>query len=78
MILKYKGYWGKINDIDLKSELFHGEVIGLSKDAITFQGKNLAELQEAFKDSVEDYFQWCSKLGEKPEKGRKTMAAAAA
>jgi predicted HicB family RNase H-like nuclease len=75
MVFKYKGYLGRINDFDLKSELFHGKVIGLAKDVITFQGRNRAEINQAFKDSVEDYLVWCKELGEKAEKtySRKIM-----
>ena len=35
---------------------------------ITFQGESVAELQQAFADSVEDYLAFCAERGEKPEK----------
>jgi len=65
-MMKYKGYLGHIT-YDDEAKLFHGEVIGL-KDVITFQGTTVANLQKAFKDSVEDYLSWCKEQGEKPEK----------
>jgi predicted HicB family RNase H-like nuclease len=64
--MKYKGYLGHIT-YDDEAKLFHGEVVGL-KDVITFQGTTVANLQKAFKDSVEDYLAWCKEQGEKPEK----------
>ena len=62
----YKGYKGKV-DYDNEAKVFHGEVIGL-RDVITFQGKTVEELEKAFKDSIDDYLEWCTKSGEKPEK----------
>jgi predicted HicB family RNase H-like nuclease len=65
-MMKYKDYVAKV-EFDDESEIFHGEVANL-KDVITFQGKSVAELKKAFKDSVEDYLDFCKKRGEAPEK----------
>src|SRR5579872_1897999 len=65
-MMKYKGYFGEIH-FDSEAKLFHGEVIGL-KDIITFQGKSVDQLEEAFKDSIDDYLAWCKERGEQPEK----------
>ena len=65
-MMQYKGYTGKV-DFDDEANIFHGEVIGL-RDVITFQGKTVEALQEAFRVSVDDYLEFCAKRGEKPEK----------
>lgn len=65
-MMKYKGYIGHV-EYDDEAKIFHGEVVGLS-DMITFQGKSVDELEEAFKDSVDDYLTWCKERGEQPEK----------
>ena len=65
-MMKYKGYFGQV-EYDSEAKIFHGEVVGL-KDVITFQGKTVAQLEKAFKDSVNDYLEWCAERGEKPEK----------
>jgi predicted HicB family RNase H-like nuclease len=65
-MIKYKGYFGEAT-YDSKAKIFHGEVIGL-KDVITFQGKTVDELEKAFKDSIDDYINWCSERDETPEK----------
>lgn len=65
-MMKYKGYIGYV-EYDDDAKIFHGEVVGLS-DIITFQGKSVDELEQAFKDSVDDYLKWCRERGEKPEK----------
>jgi predicted HicB family RNase H-like nuclease len=65
-MLEYKGYIGKV-EFDDEAELFHGEVINL-KDVITFQGRSVSELQKTFKDSVNDYLEFCAERNESPEK----------
>lgn len=64
--MKYKGYQGTVA-YDEEAKIFHGEVIGL-KDMITFQGTSVNELEKAFKDSIDDYLEFCEKKGRTPEK----------
>ena len=64
--MTYNGYQAAIA-FDDEAELFHGEVTGL-RDVITFQGKSVAELKKAFRDSVEDSLAFCKERGEEPEK----------
>lgn len=65
-MLEYKGYIGKV-EFDDEVEIFHGEIINL-KDVITFQGRSVAELRKAFKESVNDYLEFCAERHESPEK----------
>jgi len=65
-MMTYKGYTGQV-EFDNEAGLFHGEVID-TRDVITFQGKSVQELQKAFKDSIDDYLDFCEKRGEKPDK----------
>ena len=37
-------------------------------DVITFQGRTVKELKKAFKESVDDYLEFCEERGEKPDK----------
>ncbi|NOX47615.1 MAG: type II toxin-antitoxin system HicB family antitoxin [Chlorobi bacterium] len=64
--MKYKGYTGKVV-YDDDAKLFHGEVLDL-KDVITFQGKSVEELEQAFRDSIDDYIEFCEERKEKPDK----------
>lgn len=64
--MKYKGYQGHVN-YDEDAKLFHGEVVGL-RDVITFQGTSVVELEQAFKDSVDEYLDFCIELKRAPEK----------
>ena len=58
-MMKYKGYSGHV-EFDSDAGIFHGEVVD-TRDVITFQGKSVDELETAFKDSIEDYLEFCSK-----------------
>lgn len=64
--MKYKGYQGTVT-YDDEVKIFHGEVIGL-KDVITFQGTSVKELEQAFKDSIDDYLEFCERKKRAPEK----------
>jgi len=65
-MFKYKGYHGKV-EFDDEAGLFHGEVVDL-RDVITFQGKSVDELHQAFRDSIDDYLEFCQERGEEPDK----------
>jgi len=65
-MMQYKGYTGKV-EFDSEADIFHGEVIGL-RDVITFQGRTVDEVKDAFRGSVDDYLAFCAKRGEEPEK----------
>lgn len=63
--MEYRGYFGKV-EFDDEAGVFHGEVINL-RDVITFDGKTVEELRQAFRDSVDDYLEFCASRGEDPE-----------
>jgi predicted HicB family RNase H-like nuclease len=65
-MMEYRGYLGKV-EYDDDAALFHGEVIN-TRDVITFQGKSVAELKKAFRDSVDDYLAFCEERGAEPDK----------
>lgn len=60
-MLNYKGYTGHI-EFDDEAGLFHGEVIDI-KDVVTFQGRSVDEIVTAFRDSVDDYLDFCRERG---------------
>ncbi len=65
-MMEHKSYTGKV-EFDDESGVFHGEVINL-RDVVTFEGKTVAELRKAFRDSVDDYLAFCAERNESPEK----------
>jgi predicted HicB family RNase H-like nuclease len=64
--MKYKGYTGVV-EFDEESGSLYGRVIGL-RDVITFQGESVAEVTQAFHDSVDDYLEFCAERGRTPDK----------
>ena len=65
-MMEYRGYIGRV-EFDDEDGIFYGEVINL-RDVVTFQGDSVQELRQAFRDSVEDYLDFCLERGEEPEK----------
>lgn len=65
-MLTYKGYHGTV-EIDDVAGLLHGEVMDL-RDVITFQGQSVEELKQAFRDSIDDYLDFCKERSETPDK----------
>jgi predicted HicB family RNase H-like nuclease len=63
---EYKGYVG-VTEIDEEAGVIFGRVLGL-RDVITFQGETVGEARQAFRDSVDDYLEFCAERGENPEK----------
>ena len=66
IMMEYKGYFGKV-EFDDEADIFYGEVINL-RDIVTFQGETVTELRNAFRDSIDDYLDFCASRGEEPEK----------
>ena len=65
-MLKYRGYTGYV-EYDDEAGLLHGEILD-TRDVITFQGETVEELRQAFRDSIDDYLEFCTERNEKPEK----------
>lgn len=62
----YQGYFGKA-EYDSLLKQFYGEVVG-TRDVVTFEGRTLGEVRDAFSASVDDYLAYCRERGEQPEK----------
>jgi predicted HicB family RNase H-like nuclease len=65
-MMEYKGYIGKV-EVDDEAGILHGEVINI-RDVITFEGSTVDEIHKAFRESVDDYLEFCAQRGETPEK----------
>jgi predicted HicB family RNase H-like nuclease len=65
-MMEYKGYVGMV-EFDDEADIFHGEIVNL-RDVITFQGRSVDELRQAFEESVDDYLAWCAERGKQPDK----------
>ena len=64
--MKYKDYEA-IVEFDEEDRVFHGRILNV-KDVISFEGSSVEELEQALRDSVDDYLAFCEERGEAPDK----------
>lgn len=64
--MTHDGYVARI-DLDEEAKIFHGEVIN-TRDVLTFQGRSVEDLQQAFTDTIDDYLEWCRECGKEPDR----------
>lgn len=67
--LKYLDYTATIT-YSADDEVFFGKVIGLN-DLLLFEGTSVAELKQAFAETIDDYLEICKHLGKSPDKAYK-------
>ncbi len=65
-IMEHRGYRGVVS-FDDEAGVLYGEVIG-TRDMITFEGESVAEVQVAFRESVDGYLEFCEERGREPAK----------
>ena len=69
-VLEYKCYFGSI-EVSIEDNVLYGKLLHIN-DLITFEAETVGELENAFKEAVDDYLEYCTQLGkvaEKPFKG---------
>jgi predicted HicB family RNase H-like nuclease len=66
-MMQYKGYTGQVTDPNARHRIMHGRVVGI-RDVVTFEGTTQNELVQAFRDSVDDYLDFCEERGKMPQK----------
>ncbi|MBR2766060.1 MAG: type II toxin-antitoxin system HicB family antitoxin [Blautia sp.] len=64
--MEYKGYHASIKYSD-EDRVFVGEVLGIN-DSLGFHGASVAELENAFHQSVDNYLEMCREFGKEPDK----------
>lgn len=66
-MIEYKGYTGRVTAIDETTGVLHGEVMGIN-DVVTFEGTTAEDLVTAFRESVDDYLEFCKTRSETPDR----------
>jgi predicted HicB family RNase H-like nuclease len=64
--MTYRGYAARI-EFDAEDRIFVGHVAGI-RDTVGFHGMSVDELEQSFRQAVDDYLQACAKLGQRPER----------
>ncbi len=62
----HKGFVGSI-EYSVDDECFHGRVLGI-RDVVTYEGTDVKTLEAEFRNSVDDYIQFCQSSGKEVEK----------
>jgi len=65
-MMEYKSYVGQVT-FDDEADVFHGEVVN-TRDVITFHGKSVEEIRQAFRESIDEYLEWCEERNKTPDK----------
>ena len=65
--MNYKGYIGSV-DYSEEDNCLYGKVLGMCKDAITYEGENVNDLRKDFEGAVDDYLNSCAAAGIQPHK----------
>ena len=71
LLMEYKGYHASV-EYDAEDDIFFGKVIGIS-DLISFHGESIIEVEKNFRESIDDYFEFCEEVGKIPEKIRRDI-----
>ncbi len=64
--MNYKGYTATVKFSE-KDKMFWGK-IDFINDTITFEADSVQKLEEEFHNSVDEYLDFCKKVGKAPEK----------
>lgn len=64
-LMEHRGYLGSVR-YDAEDHVFYGKVEYV-RALITFEGTDVASLEKAFVDAVDDYLETCRDLGRSPE-----------
>ena len=65
-MLEYKGYHASV-EYDADDNIFVGEVFGIT-DSVNFHGSSVEELNDMFKQSIDNYLDLCERIGKNPDK----------
>lgn len=68
-LIKYKEYLGTVH-YSAEDEVFYGKIEGVD-DLVSFEGKTVEELKQAFIEAVDDYTELCEQAGKTFEKSYK-------
>lgn len=64
--MTYRGYAARV-EFDAADHIFVGHIIGI-RDIVSFHGETVTELENSFKEAVDDYLEACATLEQLPNK----------
>ena len=64
--LEYNGYLGTV-EFSAEDKVFFGKIQGIN-DLVLFEGESVSELENSFREAVDDYLETCEEIGKEPNK----------
>ena len=65
-VIEYKGYYSKV-EYSKEDNVLYGKIEGIN-DLVTFECDNVSAVHDEFQAAVDDYLEYCEKIGKKPNK----------
>lgn len=65
-LLRYKDYVAQVQFYQ-EYDMIYGNVLGI-EDTISIQGKTMEEVVADFQDAIDEYLDFCHRIGERPSK----------
>lgn len=65
-LLEYKGYHTRV-EFDAESMCLRGKIEGIN-DYVDFEADQISDVEAEFHAAVDDYLEFCAKVGKNPEK----------
>ena len=65
-VLTYKGYSARV-EFDGEDRIFVGHIAAIN-DVVGFHGETVQEIEDAFREAVDDYLDACRSAGTSPDK----------
>lgn len=65
-VIQYKGYFTNV-EYSQEDQILFGKIEGI-RDLVTFECKNAGEVEQAFKEAVDDYLEFCREDEKKPNR----------
>lgn len=62
----YKGYRSQF-EYSFSDQVWHGKLAGI-RDCILFESKTYKGMEDAFREAVDDYLEFCKEYGDEPNK----------
>ncbi|WP_428099199.1 type II toxin-antitoxin system HicB family antitoxin [Candidatus Rariloculus sp.] len=64
--MRYKGYEALVS-FDEDDRILHGRVLN-TRDVISFEADTSDNIEQAFRDAIDDYLEQCTESGREPDK----------
>lgn len=64
-LMEYNGYHAKV-EFDQEDQIFIGYVLGIN-DSLNFHGESVKELTQSMHDCIDNYLDYCKRIGKDPE-----------